>query len=39
MVALLSLGTTAPDEQVLQILTAIFGLSMACTYPQVRTPR
>jgi hypothetical protein len=39
MVALLSLGTTAPDEQVLQILTAIFGLSMACTYPQLITPR
>lgn len=36
MVALVSLGTRAPDEQALQVLTAIFGLCMACTYPQAK---
>ena len=36
MLALLSLGTSAPDEQALHVLTALFGLSMACTYPQAK---
>ena len=36
MLALISLGTKAPDEQALQILTAVFGVSMACTYPQAK---
>jgi fucose permease len=36
MLALISLGTTAPNEQALQVLTALFGLSMACTYPQAK---
>jgi fucose permease len=28
--------TDPPDERALQILTAVFGLSMACTYPQAK---
>ena len=36
MLALISLGTRAPDEQSLQILTSVFGFSMACTYPQAK---
>jgi hypothetical protein len=36
MVILLSLGTGAPDETVLRVVTAAFGVCMACTYPQAK---
>ena len=36
IVVLINLGTAAPDKQALQVLTGLFGLSMARTDPQAK---